>query len=79
MEVPGKALFEGGLLHISTAVEDGHAVLEFIIVLTEVLVALSELVELSRCSSHFLRVTKSSFKHHDKYLHILEVVLSVRI
>jgi hypothetical protein len=48
-------------------------VLRCSIVLTEVIISLSELVKLSRCSSHLVRVTKSSLEDSDECLHIFEV------
>jgi hypothetical protein len=57
LEFLGKAWFVGSLVHISVIVQDGYMVLRCSIVLTEFIISLSELVKLSRCSSHLVRVT----------------------
>jgi hypothetical protein len=66
-------MFEGSLYYIHIIVKDSDEALELSIIWAEFLASLSELIELSRCSSNLIRVPKSHIKDTNEYLNLLEV------
>jgi hypothetical protein len=66
-------MFEGSLLNIGIIAQDSHKVLELSIVLAEFLASLSELIEVYRYTSTFIRVPKSRVKDANTFFNILEV------
>jgi hypothetical protein len=62
MKFLGNTIFEGSLYCIGIVVKDSDEVLELSIIWAKFLTFLSKLIELSRCSSNWIRVPKSYIK-----------------